>query len=58
MDEDEEVTLVSSVESDAMNMKISIDSPLGKALYKLQVGKRVTVESPDSNYDVEVIKIL
>lgn len=58
IDEDEEVTLVSSVESDAMNMKISIDSPLGKALYKLQVGKRVTVESPDSNYDVEVIKIL
>lgn len=58
LDEDEEVTLVSSVESDVKNMKISIESPLGKALYKLHIGKRVTIQSPDGDYDVEVIKIL
>ncbi|WP_027624851.1 transcription elongation factor GreA [Clostridium lundense] len=58
LDEDEEVTLVSSVESDVKNMKISIESPLGKALYKLHIGNKVTVESPDGDYDVEVIKIL
>lgn len=58
IEEEEEVTLVSSVESDLQNMKISIESPLGKALYKLEIGKRVTVNSPDGHYDVEVIKIL
>ncbi|KAJ51171.1 transcription elongation factor GreA [Clostridium tetanomorphum] len=58
IDEEDEVTLVSSVEADVKNMKISIESPLGKALYKLTVGKRVTVNSPDGDYDVEIIKIL
>lgn len=57
-DDEDEVTLVSSVESDMANMKISIDSPLGKALYKLPVGKRATVSSPDGEYEVELIKIL
>lgn len=58
LDEEEEVTLVSSVEADAKNMRISIESPLGKALYKLEVGIKTTVQSPDGDYDVEVIKIL
>lgn len=58
IDETEEVTLVSTVESDVKNMKISIDSPLGAALYKLKVGEKKTVSSPDGEYDVEVIKIL
>lgn len=58
LDEEEEVTLVSSVEADVKNMRISIESPLGKALYKLEVGIKTTVQSPDGDYDVEVIKIL
>ena len=58
IDEEDEITLVSSVEADAKNMKISIDSPLGATLYKLEVGKKVTVTSPDGDYDVEVMKIL
>ncbi|WP_125152159.1 transcription elongation factor GreA [Clostridium rectalis] len=58
VDETEEVTLVSSIEADAKNMKISIDSPLGKALYKLEIGNKVTVTSPDGDYDVEVIEII
>ncbi|PJI09622.1 MULTISPECIES: transcription elongation factor GreA [Clostridium] len=57
-DETEEVTLVSSVEADIKNMKISIDSPLGKALYKAEVNNKTTVQSPDGNYEVEVVKIL
>ncbi|WP_123054400.1 transcription elongation factor GreA [Clostridium sp. JN-1] len=56
--DEEEVTLVSSVEADAKNMKISIDSPLGKTLYKLRVGEKSTVSSPDGNYKVEVLKLL
>lgn len=58
IDETEEVTLVSTVEADAKNMKISIESPLGEVLYKLKVGQKKTVTSPDGDYDVEVIKIL
>lgn len=58
IDETEEVTLVSTVEADAKNMKISIESPLGEVLYKLKVGQKKTVTSPDGEYDVEVIKIL
>lgn len=54
----EEVTLVSSVEADAKNMKISIESPLGKALFRLKIGEKATVLSPDGNYDVEVEKLL
>lgn len=58
IDEVEEVTLVSSVEADVKNMKISIDSPLGAALYKLELNKKAVVESPDGSYEVEVLKIL
>lgn len=58
VDDTDEITLVSSVEADVKNMRISIESPLGKALYKLPVGKKVTVNSPDSNYDIEVLKII
>lgn len=58
IDDVEEVTLVSSVEADVKNMKISIDSPLGKALYKLELNKKAVVESPDGSYEVEVLKIL
>ncbi|MEY8001455.1 transcription elongation factor GreA [Clostridium sp. Mt-5] len=58
IDEVEQVTLVSSVESDVKKMKISIESPLGKVLFRLKVGERATVVSPDGNYDVEVEKIL
>jgi len=58
VDEVEKVTLVSSVESDVKNMKISIESPLGKALFRLKVGDKATVISPDGNYDVGVEKLL
>jgi transcription elongation factor GreA len=57
-DETEEVTLVSTVEADAKNMKISIESPLGVVLYKSKVGEKKTVSSPDGDYDVEIIKLL
>lgn len=58
VDDVEEVTLVSTVEADAKNMRISIESPLGKALYKSKVGERSTVDSPDGSYDVEVVELL
>lgn len=57
-DETEEVTLVSTVEADVKNMKISIESPLGVVLYKSKVGEKKTVSSPDGDYEVEIIKLL
>lgn len=57
-DETEKVTLVSTVEADAKNMKISIESPLGIVLYKSKVGEKKTVTSPDGDYDVEIVELL
>lgn len=57
-DETEKVTLVSTVEADAKNMKISIESPLGIVLYKSKAGEKKTVTSPDGDYDVEVVELL
>lgn len=58
IDETEEVTLVSSVEADMKNMKISIESPLGKSLFRRKVGEKATVQSPDGNYEVKIEKLL
>jgi transcription elongation factor GreA len=57
-DETEKVTLVSTVEADAKNMRISIESPLGLVLYKSRAGEKKTVSSPDGDYDVEIIELL
>lgn len=50
--------MVTTVDTDAMNNKISIESPLGKQLFKKQVGDVVSVVSPDGNYEVEIIAIV
>ncbi len=53
----EEITLVSSVEADIKKMKISIDSPIGIALFKKGVNTKAKVEAPDYEYEVEILKI-
>lgn len=50
-------TIVTTMEIDAVNNKISIESPLGKAVFKKHVGDQVEVQSPDGNYKVQVEKI-
>ncbi|WP_069998751.1 transcription elongation factor GreA [Cellulosilyticum sp. I15G10I2] len=50
--------IVTTVETDAINNKISIESPLGKAIYKKKVGDEVIVDSPDGNYTIRIEKIL
>ncbi|MGL4850310.1 MAG: GreA/GreB family elongation factor [Clostridium sp.] len=52
------VTLVTTMDLDPENMKISIESDLGKALAGKKVGDIVTVEAPGDNYTVEVLEIL
>ncbi|MCY6958990.1 GreA/GreB family elongation factor [Clostridium brassicae] len=58
-DEDEDIiTLVTTMDSDPENMCISIESNLGKALYEKKVGDIVEVDAPGEKYAVEVLEIL
>lgn len=49
------VTLVASVEADPQNEMISIESPLGEALFGAKKGDKVTVDAPAGKiiYDVK-----
>lgn len=52
------ITLTTTMDSDAQNMIISIESDLGKALSGKKVGDIVEVNAPGENYKVEVLEIL
>ncbi|AYD39964.1 transcription elongation factor GreA [Clostridium fermenticellae] len=57
--EDEEVvSLVTTLDADPENMFISIESDLGKALNGKKVGDVVEVEAPAEKYSVEILEIL
>ena len=56
-DETEKVCLVSTVETNPDLMNISIECPLGIAIYKKALGQKCTVISPEGNYDVLIEKI-
>ena len=57
-DDEDVVTLVTTMDFDLENMCISIESDLGKALMGKKVGDVVEVEAPGGNYTVEVLEIL
>lgn len=58
-DEDEAiVTLVTTMDLDPANMRISIESDLGKALSGKRVGDIVEVNAPSEKYSVEILEIL
>lgn len=58
-DEDEDiVTLVTTMDSDPENMLISIESDLGKALIGKKVGDIVEVNAPSEKYTIEILEIL
>lgn len=56
-DEVEEFTIVTTVESDPLNNKISIESPLGHAIYKHKIGEKIAVTSPQGEYLIIIEKI-
>lgn len=56
-DDTEEYCIVGSKEADPSNNKISNESPLAKAIMGAKVGDTCTVESPNGNYEVEVLEI-
>ena len=49
--------IVGSQEADPFASKISNESPIAKALMNHKVGEKVTVESPNGNYQVEITEI-
>lgn len=58
-DGDEDVvTLVTTMDIDPVNMKISIESDLGKALMGKKAGETVEVDAPNGRYTVEILEIL
>ncbi|ADK15697.1 MULTISPECIES: GreA/GreB family elongation factor [Clostridium] len=58
-DEDEEiVSLVTTIDADPENMLISIESDLGKALVGKKVGDTVEVDAPSEKYTVEILEML
>ncbi|MGL5820472.1 MAG: GreA/GreB family elongation factor [Sarcina sp.] len=57
-DEEEIITLVTTMDLDPENMLISIESDLGKALMNKTTGDIVDVPAPGGSYSVEILKIL
>ncbi|MGL4798197.1 MAG: transcription elongation factor GreA [Cellulosilyticaceae bacterium] len=59
LDDDFEATytMVTTIDTDAVNNRISIESPLGKKLFKHKVGEQIEIESPDGSYTVEIMAI-
>lgn len=58
-DEDETViTLVTTLDIDPANMRISIESDLGRALTSHKAGETVEVNAPQGTYSVEILEIL
>ena len=55
--EEEEYKLVSSVESDPFNNKISVESPIGSAIKGHKSGDKVLVESPNGGYNITIVKV-
>ncbi len=56
-DEDEEYSIVGTNEADPFANKISNESPIAQAVMGKKVGDKVSVESPNGSFDIEIIKV-
>ncbi len=57
MEEELEYEIVSSIEADPMNGKISDDSPLGKAILGHKAGDEIEVEAPIGTLTYKVLNV-
>lgn len=55
--ESEEYQIVGSMEADPFENKISNESPIGKAIINKKIGDIISVESPNGNYEIKIVKI-
>ena len=56
-DEEDEYSIVGSMEADPFENKISNESPIGKAIIGHKVGETVEVESPNGSYKVVIKEV-
>ena len=56
-DETEEVTIVSKIESDPIEGKLSIESPIGEALIGKTIGDIAEVFTPDGTFKIEIVGV-
>jgi transcription elongation factor GreA len=56
-DETEEYKIVGSKEADPFENRISNESPIATAINGHKKGDKVTVESPNGKYDIEIVEI-
>ncbi len=56
-DEEEEYSIVGTNEADPFEDKISNESPIAQAVMGKKVGDKVSVESPNGSFDIEIIKV-
>ena len=56
-DEIETYYIVGSTEADPFENKISNESPIAIGIMGKKKGEKVTIESPNGNYDIEIISI-
>ena len=57
MDEEVEYTIVGSTEADALNGKISNESPVGSALIGSKVGETIVVETISGDLEFKILEI-
>jgi len=50
-------TMVSGYESDPLKRKLSVQSPLGKAIVGRKKGEKVTVDAPGGKIDYKIVNI-
>lgn len=56
-DEEEEYTIVGTNEADPFENKISNESPIAVAVMGKKEGDKVSVESPNGSFDIEIVKV-
>lgn len=57
LDETEKYEITGSMEANALQNKISNESPMGAALLGKKLGETATVKAPDGDYTLRVMKI-
>lgn len=57
-DETDDFKIVTTIEANPMENLISIECPLGAAIFKHKTGEKITVKSPEGEYTVEIEKIV
>ncbi len=57
LDEEDKYEITGSMEANALENKISNESPMGAALLGKKVGESVTVKAPEGDYVLRVLKI-